>query len=312
MPAPYRPKKGLLVAFFCVCAALLALLGSQLWLASEALFKPADGFADLNETPLSRYGLAFEEVTAVLEEGDAVRGWLIPSNTGSKELAVLVVHGRFGSRKFGLERLPMLQATSAAVLAMDLRGGTGRSDGHGLPNGLATREAVDVAAMVAELKQRHYEHIVILGCSLGSSAALLAAAQDPTIAGVIAEAPLASFPLYAARAPARQLLQYGLPEIGPVPLWGAFTVWLGRQRHAMPPITAPLEVAQHLAPRPVLLLHGTNDTMVAMAHSELLLQAIGPSATLTKLEGAAHCRGLQKTTRTYREAILGYLNAITP
>lgn len=55
---------------------------------------------------------------------------------------------------------------------------------------------------------------------------------------------------------------------------------------------APEEAIPRIAPRPVLLIHGTEDPDIPHDHAERLKAAAGPSAALWSPSGAEHTQGI--------------------
>ena len=53
----------------------------------------------------------------------------------------------------------------------------------------------------------------------------------------------------------------------------------------------PLDAVAKIAPRPLLLIHGTADTVIPVVHSYRLYEAAGDPKELWIFEGAQHCGG---------------------
>jgi len=129
------------------------------------------------------------EVTA--PDGVVLRGRFLP-HPQSAGRTVVLLHGLRGRSDGMLGRAAALRdAFPVNVCLMDLRG-HGESDRVELTYGL--RERYDIQAAVSALLRRGDvagDGIVLMGTSLGGSVALQAAAVDPRVRAVVAEAPFA-------------------------------------------------------------------------------------------------------------------------
>jgi uncharacterized protein len=239
-------------------------------------------------TPLSLHGVDFEDIEVAAPGGDRIRGWLVPATDKSQALAVVAVHGRGGDRTNHLPHLPLLREAGAAVALIDLRE-NGLSDGRGRGTALAMREAEDALAVAADLRRRGYRKIVLFGCSLGGSAALIAGAKDPEIAGVIAESPIASFAAYVRDYTDAKLRGRGLSAGGIASVWGQMVVGMTRVRLGLDRLDSPVDVIANINPRPVLIIHGTDDAVVSATHAQDLAKRAGTGAVFATIPGGGHC-----------------------
>lgn len=164
------------------------------------------------------------------------------------------------------------------VLVPALRG-AGQSDGHFSLGGWLE----DVVAAIAHLRATERPTgIWLVGFGTGGALCLSAAARDHAIRGVAALATPADFDDWASQP--RRLLHHartiGLirdPAFPP-----AFDRWARELRD----IRADRSVAA-LAPRPVLVVHGTDDEAVPAFDARVVADAHG-SAELRMLAGAGH------------------------
>ncbi|HEY0605912.1 MAG TPA: alpha/beta hydrolase, partial [Herpetosiphonaceae bacterium] len=53
----------------------------------------------------------------------------------------------------------------------------------------------------------------------------------------------------------------------------------------------PLDVVGKIAPRPLLIIHGSADAITPVSHARLLYEAAGQPKELWVLENAPHCGG---------------------
>ena len=235
----------LAVLVVAVAAAAVALVtGAAAW-ESWRLTNPSDyqhplpsGFR-YAETPLAEAGLAYEESEIRIKDGTWIRGWLVPAADSSKRLAVVFLHGRAGDRRNVLPLLSMLHQAGAAVAAYDLRE-NGLSDGSGAGTGLAMREAEDARKAVEALHRSGYERIVLMGCSLGASAGILASAENRHVAGVVSDSGLASVHGFVRDTALRRLAKLGLARPTIAEGFARLVMWITRLRLGLSSIEDPI------------------------------------------------------------------------
>lgn len=291
------------------------ILFSVLWSDSRALTHPPGyGQPDpqtftFSDTPETVHGLAYEDVDFSAENGAVLRGWHVPTVKGSFDLGVVALHARGGDRRSLLPHLHILHEAGAGVLLFDFRE-NGLSDGTSRGTGLAVREAQDAISAVQNMRERGYEKIVLMGCSLGASAAILVAASESAVDGVIAESTISRFERYAGEEAHRRFEARGIEAHGLANWWGGLVVRLTRWRAGLEAYQTPEEAISAIAPRPVLLIHGKNDPWVVWGHSEELKVAAGENARLWLIEGAEHCDGLETDPDGYREQVSDFLENV--
>ncbi|MBY9067961.1 alpha/beta fold hydrolase [Hyphomonas sp. WL0036] len=296
-------------------AAFALLLLLLAWRESKGLIAPQwysqpnpEGFS-FSETPRSTFGIDFEDVSFSAPTGEVLRGWLVPAATPS-DLVFVTLHGRAGDRRSHLKNLQMLRSTGAAVLLFDLRE-NGLSDGDSRGTGLAVREAEDAVAAAQEMRRRGYSQIVVFGCSLGGSAAVIAAAKEPSISGVIAEASIARFEDFVADGLSSRLKKRGVHAGWIARLWGRLVVSLARSRAGISEYIAPEDVISEISPRPILIVHGSQDPTVSTSHAASLISMAGPSAEMWLIEGSAHCDGPQVAQEEYHRRVADFVGRLS-
>jgi pimeloyl-ACP methyl ester carboxylesterase len=215
-------------------------------------------------------------------DGTALAGTYLPG-PGS-ELAVLLLHGFAANRrKPAYARLADGLAERLPVLALDLRG-------HGGSSGASTlgdREAEDALAGVAWLRAYGHPRVVLVGLSMGGTAALHAASRGADVAGVVAVSAPARFrdppddgPMKRLHAiwssPAqRRLLQLllGVALTGP-------DGW------SDPP--HPVQMVARFG-APLLVVHGADDDYFpAQDGRDLVAAAAGPATLWSEPAGFGH------------------------
>jgi pimeloyl-ACP methyl ester carboxylesterase len=244
--------------------------------------------------------LAYEEVSFP-SVGDHItlRGWLMP---GSTSKALVMVHGLDVNRWQREGDFPALTKryvdAGFNVLTFDLRG-HGESDTG--PLGLGWYERQDVEGAVAYLEQRGFRPgaIGIEGFSYGAATTLLASAELPDVGATVADSPFAD----ARELLNQEIARRGLPTIftpGVALLAGPID---GLDFDKIPPLVA----VPHIAPRPLMLIHGEADSRIPYENSVRLKAASrGPADELWLVPGAEHTREFVKTPDEYASRVIGF------
>lgn len=301
---------GIIVLAVAITAVVIVALRHSRGLTSPEGYGQPEAGHIFQETPQTVAGLAYEEVSFSVPSGETLRGWLVPAAEGN-ELSIAVLHGRGGDRRSHLNQLGMFHELGASVLLFDLRE-NGLSDGNSRGTGLAVREAEDGIAAAAELRRRGYGKVVVFGCSLGGSAAIIAAARDPSIDGAIAEASIARFEDYMSDEAALRLQgRFGAAPLWLANAWGNLVVAVTRARIGLKAYTTPQDEIGKISPRPTLLIHGRQDTAVRETHAHALHENAGENAQLWLIEGAGHCDGYDVAGSQYRQKVAGFLATLT-
>lgn len=297
-------------------AIIVLLLASfvAVWLESRSLTGP-QGYHQPDpktftfaQTPKTEAGLDFEDISFPARNGQTVRGWLVPSDQPA-DLAIVTLHGAGGNRQSYFDQLSMLHGLGADVLMFDARE-NGLSDGRGRGIGLAVREAEDAVAAVEEMRRRGHKTVVAYGCSLGGSAAIIAAARDSSINGIIVEASLSSFEDFVADKANRRLGKLGLKANWATSIWGRAVVAMSRWRMGLEDYERPEDVIDQIAPRPLLLIHGGQDPWVIEAHADRLVERSNQTADYWLIEEAGHCDGYSIREAEYRARVDGFIEAL--
>ena len=223
-------------------------------------------------------GLAFEEVRFPTAGAKTLYGWWIPSAVAAAPVLILV-HGWGRNVERMLPYVAMLHPAGFDLLVFDARHhGSSDEDGFAaLPKfSDDIRAAVD---FVATRRPPGRADVGVLGLSIGGAAAIHASSCDPRIAAV------ATIGAFADPADPRAtigrhwwLLAPGLPL--------AFRLVERRVGTRFRRI-APERVLGAARAR-FLLIHGTEDTVVPVAHARRLAAAAGAAARSWIVPGRGH------------------------
>ena len=244
-------------------AAVVALTPVALALRFAHVYRERAGFPR-RFPPLhdpSLLDLPFERL-AIRSGGIELPAWWIPARDGEPGPAVLLVHGWESARDRTLPNAVFLHAAGFHVLTLDVRG-HGANDPEHLPLTAAEFGADALAGVHALLERPDVTRVAILGHSMGSIGALLAAAAEPRVAAVIATATPAD-PYRLTRQTFR-LARIPIPDPLAYPLaWLTTRVFLRPRRHRPGDVSAARAIERYRGP--VLLVHGTDDAIVPRSH----------------------------------------------
>lgn len=295
-----RPRvwRGILIVAAGLCAlVLLAYAGASAYIATDAIRAtrhPVSGDP-------AALGMPYERVQfPSLDSEINLKGWFLPS---SSHQVVVMVHGLDGNRSDAdsksLDIAKVLVTGGYNVLMFDLRGHGESSDGQ---LGLGWTERRDVEGAVAYLEQRGFPPgtIALHGSSYGASIAIFAAAETPAIAAVVADSPFAD-----SRVLLNQEIQSrtGMPPIFMPGVIRAGQLMYGLDLDAHQPIY----YVPKLDGRPLLLIHGLDDTRIPPIHSEWLHEAYpNPMDELWLVPGANHTKAFTIAPAEYARRILTF------
>ncbi|CAK0809997.1 unnamed protein product [Prorocentrum cordatum] len=223
--------------------------------------------------------LTLECTVFQLREGVASGG---RGPAGEERACVVFCHGHGSNRLHGFQLVPILLPLNISLVCFDFAG-SGMSGGEFTSLGFFERD--DLRCVIEHLREkRGFTRIGIWGVSMGASTALMHAARDPMLAGVVADSPFSDL---------RTLIRELCAKWVPLPwalLSGVLCVVRGKvQKKALFDIydVAPSEHMPNCHV-PVYFLHGDKDTFISPKHSEELRRCCGGDADLLKVREGTH------------------------
>ncbi|HEY7975073.1 MAG TPA: alpha/beta fold hydrolase, partial [Ktedonobacterales bacterium] len=268
----------------------------------------------------SQSGLTYTDITFPARgDGLQIKGWVIPGVLPSGRLTddriLIVVHGTWRNRTDSAAGVLDLSVAFArhgfAVLALDLRG---MGESPPAPLSMGYYEQRDVLGAVDFIQHGDWPYPELgrprmiggWGVSLGAATLLFAAAQEPAIRAVVSDCAYADIiPIFEREIPA----QGGVPSLlTPGILAAAWAVY-GVNFWAV----RPVDVIARIAPRPILLIHGSADDYIPPANMGELYAAASaaPNAQVGEwlVPGAKHAQSYHVAGAAYVARVVGFFTA---
>jgi pimeloyl-ACP methyl ester carboxylesterase len=257
----------------------------------------------LTETPKT-FGAEFQDIEFYTEDQVKISGWLLPSR--DKKATIIFSHGMFRSRRELLERAIALWKLGYGALLYDSR--NHGASGKALVS-LGYHERLDAEAAVRYMQEQvvSRDSIILYGISMGAVTALLAAAETPKVAAVIADSAFLSFTDTTSHH-VRVFLR--LPAF---PLANELRYFIERRANFDGAQLDALEAVKRLGDRPVFFISGINDKRMPPEITRTLHNAAASQKKdLLIVEGAEtsiHGHAFQAEPQTYIERISQFLDA---
>jgi pimeloyl-ACP methyl ester carboxylesterase len=256
-------------------------------------------------TPQS-FQLAFEDVAFSSSDGVPLKGWWVPAEQAKG--SVVLVHGLNRSRIEMVKKTAFLAHAGWNSLLFDLRH-------HGESGGEATtfgaKEKSDVLAAVAFARAKSHGPVVVWGVSLGGASVTLAAADDPSVAGLVCDSSYRSL---------RDTVSHHLVLFRSFRWWTRLlprwpvaeeaVYWIGRRGNFDPDQVDVVAAAHKLNRRPALFVCNSEDRRMPKDIALELQAAAGPQAKLLVVPGQSHGGAYRDATAQYEHAVLDLLSEV--
>jgi len=215
-----------------------------------------------------------QDVVLTTSDGERLAAWYLPSKNGA---AVVLAHGHGENRAQMLPEAHVLASRGFGLLLFDWRA-HGESSGRLSTRG--DRERYDLAAAVDWLARRpgvRPGRLGVLGYSRGATVAIEVAACDQRVSAVVAE---------AASTSMRESLEWDFSRFGPLSRL-TMRLWM-KARGIDVEAVSPIEHIHRIAPRPVMIVHGSVDDSVPAYMGLLLYSAAEGPKQFWLVTGAGH------------------------
>jgi pimeloyl-ACP methyl ester carboxylesterase len=243
--------------------------------------------------------ITFKDINDTL----TLKGWFFEVK-GSKR-TVILAHGYGNNRlQFDEDTLVLVKAIlneGYNVMTFDFRN-SGESEGNLTSVGLFEKD--DLLGAIKYVKNKGSDEIVLLGFSMGASTSILVAAENNDVNAVIADSPFADLTQYLK---GNLSVWSKLPA---VPFNDTTLLSMKILTGVDTSKVSPVKVVDKISPRPILLIHSKDDTIIPIQSSYDLLKSAGNTAELWETEGVGHIGSFRGFTDEYIKRVVIFLNKL--
>jgi dipeptidyl aminopeptidase/acylaminoacyl peptidase len=285
------------IAAGIVAGATLLTLAAPLVGEIIAILPPA--FRKADSAPMIESGLAYEDVSFPTTDGLELRGWFFPAALPDAP-AMIYAPATSHDQRSGLSLVPAFHDAGYHVLLFSYRGHA-LSDGRKGQFTYGEAESRDVEAAAQFLfESKGLNRISVVGHSAGAVSAILGAARNPRIGAVVAVAP---FNCVA------EVWHTSRPSLVPAPVLN-WALWVAEKTRGFDrEQVCPLRVVEQIAPRPLLVIHGTEDHRITEKQVRELYAAAEEPKSLWLVDGASHDGIRNPMLDILSEEVISFLNA---
>jgi fermentation-respiration switch protein FrsA (DUF1100 family) len=278
--------------------ALLAIVGIAAWIAHQMTIVER---VPVYDHP-TWHGLVYEDVEfSSRYDRIPLRGWYLPATPDTRCIILLQgeLHHRNSPGIGALELGKALVQHGFSVLLYDYRG---RGESGGRRSSAGDREQWGALGAIDYVNSRAIPttRIGLLGFSLGAGIAILVAAQVKDIPAIVADSAFVDSLLDLERITLHSVV---------LPRWFMYpVVFAGRIFfRANLANVRPIKAIPHIAPRPVLFIHGAEDTVIPLAETMALCLAAGNREnTVWIVPGAGHVKSYLHRPEEYVRRVVGF------
>lgn len=251
-------------------------------------------------TPLSRHGLAYDDVIFLAEDGLQLSAWFIPAVNSEK--AIITFHGGNTDRRSFLDSIEVWHDAGFNVLMPDYRNhGNSETDKAGLSFGL--RESLDGIASINWLTDNQViNHIGLIGASLGSATALITASKTERVGALV---------LQSTGYNLAQLYKNVMPWLPDCFANNSarMMLWLmGVNFKDALSLNYPLLKASKEISIPVLFVHGSEDQIIKPEEAKFLYNIFKSPKEFWLIDGMGHEMATNIEPQNYPLKIVQFFN----
>ena len=268
-------------------------------LVGETIATLPPAFRRADSDPMVGLGLAHEDVTFATTDGLELRGWFFPAARADAP-AMIYAPATSHDQRSGLSLVPSFHKAGYHVLLFSYRGHA-LSDGRKGKFTYGEAESRDVEAAAQFLSEsKGIDRISVVGHSAGAVSAILSAARNPLIGAVVAVAPFNCV---------TEVWQTSRPSLVP-PLVLDWALWVAEKTRGFDrEQVCPLRVVEQIAPRPLLVIHGTEDRRITEDQVRELFSAAEEPKSLWLVDGASHDGIRNPVLDMLSKDVISFLNA---
>jgi dipeptidyl aminopeptidase/acylaminoacyl peptidase len=245
-------------------------------------------------------GLPYENVAFNTPDGITLRGWYFPSEIPDAP-AILYAPATAKDQRSGLSLVSPLHEAGFSVLLFSYRG-HGQSDGNPIGFSYGAHESLDVDGAVSYLRGvRGVSAVGAIGHSAGSVAIILSAARNPGINVVVAASPFASV---------EEIWNTNKPNLIPTPIFDYIMRTSEIRKDFKRSEVRPVDVISRISPRPILILHGSDDRRITVDQAQQLFDQASEPKEFWLLAGLSHAEVRSVGMERNISRIIQFLNLV--
>jgi pimeloyl-ACP methyl ester carboxylesterase len=263
-----------------------------------------------------------EDVRFSAEDGIALAGTYYRALTGSRAGVLVFCHEYLSDRKSFQPYLNPLRSLGFDVFTFDFRshGESAREPNYTPLQWVTDHEVRDLTAALGHVRSRHDADpagVGLFGVSRGGGVALVVAAQDPTVWGVITDG---AFPTRGTML--AYILRWAEIYVSNAYLWKSMPLWVfrflgsvGRTRSEKRLNCRYSDVEKavsRLGPRPWLMIHGEKDAYIMPDIARKLFALASEPKELWIVPKAKHNRCREVAPDQYLERVSAFLRKYAP
>ncbi|WP_248930067.1 alpha/beta hydrolase [Paenibacillus hamazuiensis] len=300
--APRRrsaPTRILWILLAALLVLALASVGISVYVGWQLTHPAREALTDSPD----KHGLAFDNVQFMSRTKDVnLNGWFLPGAEPRTNMTLVLAHGyrnnRLQTEAQAMDLAGALVERGYNVLMFDFRN-SGESEGKLTSVGYFEKNDLLGAIDWVKANQQGVK-IGLVGFSMGATTSLMAAAEEPAVAGIVADSPFAHLTKY---------LRENLPVWSHLPNFPFTPLILG----LIPPVTGidpdgvdALAASGKVYPRPVLFIHSVNDHSIPFANSEAIYKLHPDKFELWQTTNEGHAKSHAADPKAYEQKVLDF------
>lgn len=244
------------------------------------------------DTP-DRHGLKYEEIFFRSKDGTRLSGWFIPA-VGEPKGTVIHFHGNAQNMTAHFGFVFWLPSHGFNLFVFDYRG-YGKSEGTPDRYGVY-KDSLAALNYIAARPGIDHDRLLVLGQSLGGANAVAAVGSRPpgAVRAVVIDSAFASY---------REIVR---GKIAVIPILSLLRTPLSYLLigNALSPDT----VIATIAPTPLLIIHGTSDSVVPYTHGKRLFELAREPKQFWTIEGGEHAEAFADPGSAYCQRLVAFFD----
>jgi pimeloyl-ACP methyl ester carboxylesterase len=265
--------------------------------------EPVLGPYDLDELGLPEA----EDVSLDVGDGIVLSGWFFENDLDG-DCGVILHHGRGGARVETFMYVPLFRDRGCDLMMFDARHHGESTGAYATFGYYEKQDTLKVLAWFSERAGLETSQIGLMGVSYGAATVLQAAALEPDLAFVAAEAPFQDLPTLLKEQAERRYGALGRNVLIPTVL-----VFAGWRADFEPAAVSPMLAAREIE-APVFLIHSLQDESIPPAHAEAVYANVAHDRKVLHMTdwSAPHAQCMKTDPETFKAYMDDFLDRYAP